>query len=447
MKKWFLPTFASSIILSLTLQAALAAPPGQRSDFDPTPTLSKSTVQELIKAQGKEKDYYFDGLSFEEINLDQDLETEIVAKIDGAVHLGNFFVFDHQGGKYKLIAERAWKVEQTALRYQSEDGTQRFFETVERTGGTGIDMTISHVWQVEKGVFEEAFEWTTKTRSYIPFSGNVDFTVGGYQFIDEPSLHLYAWTSNHLLTSEAHAPTAHSPSNRMVIYSFDGRKFVESQDQPYSTLIGFLQARIQHNDVSLIRTSSEKLAHPESGLKGAANPHFLHYTVEQEFQTGNEWTYQVLLFSGNADEATQVTREKITVSQIKDKWYVTMVEPVEKKEIGKMSVSGSDPESLQQVAKFLDAQVKRDWNQMATFFSNPNDPMLTSTETKQSLIGVSNPHWETFDIIKAETVGDTIRYTVALNMAVTDQGINGSQEEIITLKKVQGIYQITDIKI
>lgn len=443
MKKWLISTLVSSVFLSLSFQFAMAAPTGQRSDYDPTPTLSKASVQKLIETQGQEKNYYFDGLSFEEINLDEDAEPEMVASINGAVHLGNFFVFDHQGGSYKLIFEKPWKVEHTALRYQSGDGKQKFFETVERTGGTGIDVTISHLWYVEKGVFQQAWEWTTKNRVYIPWSGNVDLTVGGYQLIDEPTLQIYAWSANHLLSDEAHTPEAHVPSNRMAIYTFDGKKFVPSQLQPYSAVNEFLRARVNHNDVFLIRTSSEEIAQP---TKGKANPHFLYYTIEKEFQQDNEWIYHVLLFSGNHGEATQVQREQITVSKQKDKWHVTKVEQLETKEIGKLTVSGSDPESLQQVSTFLDSQVKRDWDQMMTFFADPKDPKLTSSEFKQSLIGVSNPHWETYDLIKAETVGDTINYMVAIQMAVTDQGMTGSIQEIITLKKVDGAYKIIDVK-
>ena len=57
--------------------------------------LSKEQIETIIQAQGKHKDsYYFDGLSYDFVNMDDDADWEIVAKIDGAVHLGNFFIFD-----------------------------------------------------------------------------------------------------------------------------------------------------------------------------------------------------------------------------------------------------------------------------------------------------------------------------------------------------------------
>ena len=75
--------------------------------------LSKEQIESIIRSQGKHKDsYYLDGLSYDLANLDDDADWEIVAKIDGTVHLGNFFILDKDpGGDYKLAAEQGWKVE------------------------------------------------------------------------------------------------------------------------------------------------------------------------------------------------------------------------------------------------------------------------------------------------------------------------------------------------
>ena len=45
-------------------------------------------------------------------NLDDDNDLDIVAKIDGAVHLGQFFIFDKDvRGDYQMAVEKDWKVE------------------------------------------------------------------------------------------------------------------------------------------------------------------------------------------------------------------------------------------------------------------------------------------------------------------------------------------------
>jgi len=80
--------------------------------------ITKNMVEDWIRKQGNEKrDYYFDGLSFEEMNVDGDSEPEVLVRIDGGVHLGDFFIFDKQSkDSYKLIFEQPWHVESGTLR-------------------------------------------------------------------------------------------------------------------------------------------------------------------------------------------------------------------------------------------------------------------------------------------------------------------------------------------
>ncbi len=484
MKKWFVPISVSAALLAAGWQSAFAAPPAQPSDYKPPApaAITKELVQKWIETQGKEKGYYFPGLHFEQVNLDEDKELEIVATIDGAVHLGNFFVLDKQAGGYKLIAERDWKVENISLQPLAETDGKRLFKSVERTGGTGLDEWIDHLWYVEKGAFHEAWEWTTKERSFIPGSGEMVLTVGGYQLVDEPSWQIYAWTTTHLLNGETtdseptnskpgndkpvngepanskpldneeQASEAHVPSGKMNIFTFDGTSFVASQAEPYPTLLGFLNARVNHNDVQLLRYSTDDPAFLSNGWKGSPNPHLLHFTVEKEWQAGNDWHYQVLLFAGNNGEATQMTREKITVSKQPASanqaasWLVTKAATVAASELGTPTIPGSDSESLEQVKGFLNAQMKRDIDSMKAFMDDSMNKKLASADFQLSLIGLSNPHLETYDIIKAEAKGDTIQYTVNINLAVTDMGFAGSERETIALKKLNGTIKVIDIQ-
>jgi hypothetical protein len=55
--------------------------------------IAKEEVATLIQEQGGSGDYYIEALAYELVNLDADDNLEIVAKIEGGVHLGQFFIF------------------------------------------------------------------------------------------------------------------------------------------------------------------------------------------------------------------------------------------------------------------------------------------------------------------------------------------------------------------
>ncbi|MGD8190787.1 nuclear transport factor 2 family protein [Brevibacillus ginsengisoli] len=445
MKKWLFNI--PLILLTIGIPTGLAAPQVLPHDAKPpTPSvISKANVQKWIETQGKEKNYYFPGLNYQLLNLDEDPDMEIVATIDGAVHLGNFFVLDKQAGSYKLIAERNWKVEKLSAQPLIEPNGKKIYETVERTGGTGLDVEIAHLWYVDKGGFHEAWEWTTKERAVIPSSGNIQLTVGSYQIVQDPTLQLYAWTSSHLLNGDAYAPVAHTPNDYMRIFNFNGERFVPSQEEPYATLLDFMNARIHHSTEELTRTTTPALREKLYPLQGLSNPHLLQFILEKEQQTGQDWTYQVLLMAGNNGQTTQMTREEITISEQGNHWLVKQVDQSAPLFAGTPTIEGSDPESLQQVNAFLDAQVRRDTQKMKAFFAESMNSRLTEPDFLQSLTGLSNPHLVTYDIIKAETKDDRISYTIHLNMALTDQGVAGYFSEVLVLKKLAGTYKIVDL--
>lgn len=151
--------------------------------------VTKEQVSNLISSQGKTGSYYFDGLTYELVNLDNDEDLEIVAKIDGAVHIGNFFVFDKsEDGNYKLVEEKGWKVESPNLNHPIYINEKKVFETVERTGGTGLDTFISHLWYLEDGKMVEAWQGILKDRNAM-LRNNYYLIVGGFQIITDGTIY------------------------------------------------------------------------------------------------------------------------------------------------------------------------------------------------------------------------------------------------------------------
>ena len=187
--------------------------------------LSKEQIETIIQAQGKHKDsYYFDGLSYDFVNMDDDADWEIVAKIDGAVHLGNFFIFDKDSsGDYKLITEQEWKVEEWDFRNPIEIDGNKLFKLVTRTGGTGLDIFNAHLVYLKESNFLEAWQGTLFERS-VMLSGAYYKKVGSYQF-DAEGKRLYAWETTWQLERDGVTPKGEFKTTATV-YSFNGQKFI-----------------------------------------------------------------------------------------------------------------------------------------------------------------------------------------------------------------------------
>jgi hypothetical protein len=147
---------------------------------------TKDEVMDWIRKQGKEKtEYYFDGLFVEEANLDQDPEPEVLARTDGGVHLGDFFIFDKQSnGSFKLIFEQPWHVISWSAEHFPADGMNSLYKIVTRTGGTGVDVLEAHLmYMSDTGVWKEAWKGTLKARS--AFQDIYHSIMGSYQFNDD----------------------------------------------------------------------------------------------------------------------------------------------------------------------------------------------------------------------------------------------------------------------
>ncbi|AZK47397.1 hypothetical protein [Paenibacillus lentus] len=185
--------------------------------------ITEQQVADWIVEQGEADRYYLEGLSIELLDLDRDGESEIVAMIDGGVHLGNYFIFDRDSnGDYQLIFERNWKVDSLKLREPIEVGDKLIYETVERTGGTGLSVEIVHLWYIEQGQVVEVWKGTVKEMNAV-FPGSYSLTVAGYRIQDGL---LYYWRTFSPLEDDAETVQGTSETT-LTIYTFDGASFIE----------------------------------------------------------------------------------------------------------------------------------------------------------------------------------------------------------------------------
>lgn len=189
---------------------------------------NKEQVKEWIIKQGKEtsRDYYFEGLSYRTTNLDTDDDLEVVAGIEGSVHLGQFFIFDkHPEGKYLLIKEENEKVEQWKLENPIELDGKKLFEFISRTGGTGVDTYETHLWYLDQGKYVEA--WKGKLQDRSIFQGIYSLVVGGFR-VNPETKRLYTWES----FSEYQEDGDKMPEpvkTVTTLYRFDGTRFVKEK--------------------------------------------------------------------------------------------------------------------------------------------------------------------------------------------------------------------------
>lgn len=195
-----------------------------------TDVKSKQEVASWIKEQGKDNEdsYYLEGLSYELVNIDSDSDLEIMAKIDGAVHLGQFFIFDKDSaGKYQLIAEQDWKVENWDVDNPIEMEGKKIFKLVTRTGGTGLDIFNVHLWYLEQGKFIEAWQGILLERSVMAALIPESYykKVGSYQ-VDVEGKQLYAWETTHQLEEDGVTPIGEITTTT-TLYRFNGTGFIK----------------------------------------------------------------------------------------------------------------------------------------------------------------------------------------------------------------------------
>ncbi len=195
--------------------------------------ITKERVAAWITEQGNaEKDYYLEGLTFEEVNIDEDIEPEVLARIDGGVHLGDFFIFDKQAdGSYQLIFEQPWQVESWSMERFRAEGMNPIFNIVTRTGGTGIDVIESHLMYMDDaGVWTEAWKGTLKDRS--AFQDKYHLVIGSYQFNDDHG-ELFYWQTEMDASLEDDQQEEYQQEGdlktSMTVFTLQQGKFIEKK--------------------------------------------------------------------------------------------------------------------------------------------------------------------------------------------------------------------------
>lgn len=210
-------------------------------------SVTKEQVLKWINAQAKQRIAPTQEFFFQAVNLDDDPELEIVAKFTGSVHIGTFYVMDLQSGSYKLIAEKDWNIPHFQLdrwdisRHDSSGWNhkdpqdigkvagKRLFEAINKTGGSGVDSYISHLWYVEKGVFYEAWNGVLQEISSVP-GGKLIQTTGSYQIVENGGgAQIFSWQTTRELNPESMRPIATAAETSLHIYQFDGKKFTQPQ--------------------------------------------------------------------------------------------------------------------------------------------------------------------------------------------------------------------------
>jgi len=405
--------------------------------------LTGQQVVDIINAQARDKITDPGAVRYVAVNLDNDTALEVVARVQGAVHLRQFFVLDPLGGnRYRLIAERAWNVVRWNLSVPEEVAGTRLFTVVERTGGTGLDSEIAHLWYVSRGAFVEA--WQGVLSEYRGQFQQVQRILGGFR-IDPGQRQLRYWHTVDRLDLETAVSIHNSATTTSTLYVFDGTRFVTPGASAEATLEAFLQARIAQNPAAALRLSTPTLQAPEGILLGPANPHYQSYRIEQLITGDGAGQAQVVLLLGNAQSLVRLQREAITLEEADHAWRVHSLRVLETIDAGALTVPGADAASLAQLRGFLDARVRRDIDAVFPFLAPALRQRLDDEAFRLLLIGISNPHLATYDILRADAHDNAVSYQILLHEATTSDGLVATRPERITLEQIDGQYLVTVI--
>jgi len=207
-------------------------------------------VQAWINAEAKRKiaDDRLEDFSYRWIQLDDDPELELVAKINDSVRLGHFYVLDRRpNGTYALLTEQPWNVPHLDLErwdYNHFDnlnwstipsgeegkvGGKRLFETLNKSGGTGISVYYAHLWYIENGKFVEAWQGTMLETGSVP-GGQSFQTIGQYQIVQTgPVPLLYYWKTMRELDPDSGKPLSSSSVQTEVhVFPFENGRFTSA---------------------------------------------------------------------------------------------------------------------------------------------------------------------------------------------------------------------------
>ncbi|MFS0553693.1 hypothetical protein [Brevibacillus sp. 179-C9.3 HS] len=236
----------SRLLLSLTAVLAIPflvqAAPVSPASKEPT----KAQVLEWINKQAKNS-IVTDNFDFQLVNLDDDPEREIVAKHNGSVHIGSFYILDQKPNRtYALIAEEEWnpprlqldrwdytrEVNHPQIGKNDQDeprllAGKRVFETVQHTGGSGISVYEANLWYLEKGRLVKAWEGLLRETVSVP-GGQLFQTVGSYQILhgDGEKPLLYHWQTKQELNPDTGELLPGKPETTLQIYRWENGVFV-----------------------------------------------------------------------------------------------------------------------------------------------------------------------------------------------------------------------------
>ncbi|MBO8165059.1 MAG: hypothetical protein H0Z34_15345 [Brevibacillus sp.] len=475
MNKTRLSLAVAAGVLAAALQAGLFEADGYSQAASPVPHSADSPqiaselpdqeqLKALINASAKMQVDDDAKLLVQAANLDDDSDPEIAAYTNGAVHIGSFYLLDRQNGTYRLIAERAWNLPhfdpdrwdfrrfdngEWNVKDADEIGKVagiRLFEVINRTGGTGLDSYDVHLCYVENGELKEAWRGTLTERVSVP-NEPTHLRYGEYQIVEEGEKPLLlVWETIGESPFGAGLERLQHAETHLKTYAFDGKTFVFSTDTPYSALSAFMEARISRNPVGLMRTSSEKLLAASPWLIGQPNPHLLDYRIEASTPAGEEAIrYEVLLFLGNHRTTLSLEREELLVEKNGEDWRVTGVTRLSQHPLRDLTLPEADESSLAVLRSFLEARIKRDVKEIEKLLTGEIESKARE-DGYLSLIGVSNPHLESYDLLSADKQEDTVTYHVRMHEAVSDMGIIHTKDEWITLKKRDGLYRVAEVQ-
>lgn len=185
--------------------------------------ISKEQVIKWINEQSKYKLTYHDEFVYELINLDNDLDLEIVAKNIIGVNLGNFYIFDFdKSGRYKLIGEENWHVLSWDFSSPIIIDNKKIYEVIDKSGGSGIDITTANLWYIEDGKFIKT--WYTILKHRTIFKDDYFLKIGSYQFNSENNL-IYAWLNSYIYELDG-VTLKEKKRTDSKVFKFDGSKFV-----------------------------------------------------------------------------------------------------------------------------------------------------------------------------------------------------------------------------
>ncbi|MFF0829334.1 hypothetical protein ACFYU8_19920 [Brevibacillus sp. NPDC003359] len=234
--------------LLLCLSAILAAPYLVQATSVPLVSKepTKSQVMEWINKQAKNP-IVTDNFDFQLVHLDDDPELEIVAKHNGSVHIGNFYILDQKPDRtYALIAEEEWNPPRLQLDHwdytreenypgidkNAEDeprllAGKRAFETVQHTGGSGISIYEANLWYLDKGRLVKAWDGLLRETVSVP-GGQLFRTVGSYQILHDGTEKplLYHWQTRQELNPDTGEPLSGKLETSLQIYRWENGVFV-----------------------------------------------------------------------------------------------------------------------------------------------------------------------------------------------------------------------------